>query len=352
MKKLLKFACLLLVIIIVYCFFFVDEGSKSVTNDDKITLVFDKGYLSPYNTNDQLKTLLKRAGVNLGADDRFLIQDTPDFENQIITFYLPKNSITPQQKTYITERLENIRESYLSQKLKLAKNYDLTFELAIENSMTPRGINIEKLIEDKEHLKRFKADTARYNKHYDVTIKLGAKNELVSSAFGIPMAKVCAVKLDGIPELNYTELDLTDYLTEKTKKQFFNYTYNRRNKKIALPLKLKNVTFKDKDSEFVKQLASQPNKYKIVLVPITQRRPINSFNNHYAQTTTTPTRAVMYLTYDTVKMKPSDSIAKTAPCVWPADFVEPDPDDKRAEFAHLIGYQLDTARTSSPSSTP
>lgn len=115
MKKFLNIAFLLLFITIIYYIFFADESSKSVANDDQITLIFDDTEFFPQKTNDELKTLLIRAGIPLGESNRYLIQGTPDFQNHIITFYLPKGSIRPQHKDYIIQYLKNIRENDATQ---------------------------------------------------------------------------------------------------------------------------------------------------------------------------------------------------------------------------------------------
>lgn len=317
MKKLIILTVIIIVIII-GCTILSSSDEDNLANTDEIVLVFENNIpASDYQIVNEFLKLIKQIGV-IGVYQENTYSQR--LENNALAIFVPKNSISTNQRQAIKDQIENKYKQY--QALKIAKtneatelSYDMKFGLV----MGPRAFSITDIINDKDALANYKKDTAAYEKHFVQTVTLGKKEELESTLFGVRVKKVCAISLQ-TKNIPYQQIGIKQYMSEQTKKAFFRYSSAYQDQDLYAKLLFTNGQFKE-GSELAKIMADNPN-YRISSVP---NRPVNNYQPYqsYQNRQQPPTSSSLYLVYDEIDIKPSQKMTEVRSCQWPANIPIP-----------------------------
>lgn len=302
------------------------DGEKTVDQDDKISLVFDyklsSGLLD--RVHQDMDTLLTNQGIKLGNNHQFLISEKTG--DNIVTFYLPANSIDQSKKNLLMLKFKNIQQDYNQYLYDKAHNLGDIYKLSFDTDFSSAYGMIDRAVAKHGQKEAYEAATKPYIKHYEAVVTMGSKKELVSSFQGLVLAKACAVEINGLPKINYKKLDLAKFIQGER--------ILPNNSFFEARLVLKNTVLTDSSGQFDKFISEQPEVRKIILVPYATR------SSYYQQETVADT-AKVYIVYEVIKSERFDDTKTMKACSQPPELLRIKPTYEDKQLHHLIGYQFD-----------
>lgn len=303
------------------------DGEKTVDQDDKISLVFDykvsSGLLD--RVHRDMDTLLTSQNIKLGNNHQFLISEKTG--DNIVTFYLPANSIDQSKENVLTEKFKQIQQEYNQYLYDKAHNIGDIYKLSFDTSFSSNYSSmIDMLVAKNGQKEAYEAAAKPYIKHYESIVTMGSQHELVSSFQGLVLAKACAVEINGLPKINYTTLDLSRFI-QKQRVLPNNSFYEAR-------LVLKNAVLTDASGQFDKFISEQPDVRRIILVPYFT-------SSSYYQQKPVANSAKVYIVYEMIKSEKFNDTKTMKSCSQPPELLRAKPTYEDKQLHHLIGYQFD-----------
>lgn len=302
------------------------DNEKTVDQDDKISLIFDYT-ISNYSLNKihrDMDSLLTSQGVRLGNNHQLLISEKNG--GNVVTFYLPSNSIDQSKKNLLIDKLKKIQQDYNQYLYNKAHNLDDIYTLSFDTDFSSGHEIIDRMLAKHGKKQAYEEATKPYIKHYEAIVTIGNKQELISNFQGLTLAKACAVEINGLPTINYTTLHLSKFIEGER--------ISPNNSFFETRLVLKNAVLTDSSGKLDKFLSEQPEVRKIILVPYPTR------SSYYQQKMVANT-AKVYIVYEMIKSARVDDIKTMRTCSQPPELLRIKPSYENKQLHHLIGYQFD-----------